>query len=123
MRKAIKSSVLVGSILVFALGAVAPPASAETNNYIRIRRFSFVQSLNFILPGDLISVENIDGQKLGIPHSLTSKIPGLFDTGVFTTGTRYINAPNTPGVYRYICVVHPGMTSQLTVQPTAALET
>jgi plastocyanin len=115
MMKVIRAIVLVVSMLVLAVVAVAAPASANSNNYIRIRRFSYIQSLNFILPGDSIEVTNIDGQKVGIPHSLTSKIPGLFDTGVFTTGTRFINAPSSPGVYRYVCVVHPGMASQLTV--------
>jgi plastocyanin len=119
VRKLFRSFVVALAFSVLAVGVLSAPASArqETDNHIRIRRFSFVQNLKLIFPGDLVSVENIDGQNVGIPHSLTSKIPGLFDTGVFTTGTRFINAPNAVGVYRYVCVVHPGMAGQLTVSP------
>lgn len=112
MRK-IRAILLIAILSVATVGAVAGPADAG-NNRIKIRKFSYLQTLRPIHPGAEIVVENLDGQNFGIPHSLTS-VQGLFDTGVFVEGTRVITAPEDVGVYRYYCIVHPAMKSQLTV--------
>jgi plastocyanin len=54
-----------------------------------------------VMPGQSIAVTNQEGED----HSLTAR-DGSFNTGVYSTGTRYIDAPVTPGRYPYSCLVH-----------------
>jgi plastocyanin len=115
MRK-LRSLLLVAVVAGAALGATSVPASARPEHSIRIRNFAFIQNQKLIFPGDTIVVVNQDGQNFGEPHSVTSKA-GLFDTGPFVLGFRFITAPSTPGVYRYYCVIHSFMKGQLTVSP------
>ena len=80
---------LVASAL-FASMAIGGTASATHGgpggHRIEINRFSYYPSILEVQPGDSIDVTNIDGQRHGVPHSVTS-IKGYFDTGVFPTGT------------------------------------
>src|SRR5688572_31275960 len=73
---------------------------------IKILRFSYYPSTIEVHPGDSIDVVNVDGQRHGVPHSVTS-IKGYFDTGLFTDGTEVITAPDTKGRYKFYCQEHP----------------
>jgi plastocyanin len=86
----------------------APLAQASTAE-ITISQFAFSDTT--ATPGATISVRNLDDTE----HTVTSS-PGQFDTGaVAATGTSTIVAPSTPGVYEFVCNIHPSMRGRLTV--------
>jgi plastocyanin len=95
--------------------ATAAPASAETTNpLINIIAFRYRPDPLTVAPGTMIDVRNLDGRFFGEPHSLTGR---GFNTGVFVRGIRTITAPEEPGTYRYLCIVHgPSMNGTLIVE-------
>jgi plastocyanin len=81
----------------------APPA-------ITISQFAF--NAVTVAPGATVTVDNLDG----VEHTATAT-DGSFDSGVIATGGAVaLVAPATPGVYSFVCAIHPSMTGQLTVQ-------
>jgi plastocyanin len=86
-----------------ALGASTAPASttAPGARNIIIDNDAYYPAVMRVMPGQTVAVNNQEGE----PHSLTAK-DGSFDTGVFDSGTRYIEAPDAPGRYPYSCLVH-----------------
>jgi plastocyanin len=87
-----------------AFGApMAPGVSTESEarSRIIIDNDAYYPAMLRVLPGDTIAVTNREGED----HSLTAK-DGAFDTGVYASGTRYIEAPGNPGRYPYSCLVH-----------------
>jgi len=118
----VKRSVVIG-VLTLALGWFAASASAVPYPHVhngklvhlavRIDHFHYHAAHNYrIMVGRPIDVTNDDG----VPHSLTAD-DATFDTGVFTTGTVTIHAPEEPGDYAFHCTVHPGMAGVLDVLP------
>lgn len=86
-----------------AFGApMAPSASkSEARSRIIIDNDAYYPAMLRVLPGETIAVTNREGED----HSLTAR-DGAFDTGVYASGTRYIEAPGNPGRYPYSCRVH-----------------
>jgi plastocyanin len=113
----VKRTLIALSLLAATLGgtaAMAAPASAGTNPVINIIAFRYRPDPLTVAPGTQIDVRNLDGHFFGEPHTLTGR---GFNTGVFTTGIRTISAPDAPGTYRYLCIVHgPSMNGTLIVQ-------
>jgi len=107
---------LVGSTSV-PTGSPGQGEKAPSGNVIRvtIHDFAFSPSRIVVKPGETIEVTNHDG----VAHTLSS-ISG--DKATFTTGsivpnqTREVEAPMTPGTYRYDCQIHPFMTGTLIVE-------
>ena len=90
------------------------PALAATNAgeapTITISQFSFSPAT--VSPGATLTVNNLDG----VEHTVTAT-DGSFDSGIVATGGAIgLVAPATPGVYPFLCAIHPSMTGQLTVQ-------
>ena len=117
-----KRSVVIGA-LTLALGTFAVSASALPDPHVhnpkldhlavRIQHFRYhAPHHDRIMVGRPIDVTNTDG----VPHSLTAD-DASFDTGVFTSGTVTIHAPEEPGDYPFHCTIHPGMTGVLDVLP------
>ena len=86
--------------------AAAPDAAPA----ITIAQFAFDSVA--VPPGATVTVNNLDGDD----HTVTST-GGFFDSGVVTGGSAIaVVAPAAPGVYSFVCVIHPSMSGQLTVQ-------
>ena len=108
------TSVVAAMAIFMTVGLGAGTANASTTTpVIKIHHFSYIGDLQ-VSPGATIVVINVDGRKLGIPHSLTSNT-GLFDTDPFVLGHRDIVAPLTPGTYRFHCEIHDTMKGALFV--------
>lgn len=77
---------------------------------ITIAQFAFTDVT--VAPGTAVTVNNLDGDD----HTMTST-DGLFDSGLVAAGGAIaVVAPTAPGVYSFVCVIHPSMSGQLTVQ-------
>ena len=93
-----------------ATAVAAAPGAPPT---ITISQFAF----NSVTasPGATVAVNNLDG----VEHTVTAA-DGAFDSGVLATGGVVgLVAPTTPGVYSFLCAIHPSMSGQLTVQTAA----
>jgi plastocyanin len=113
----VKRTFIAASLLAATLAgtaATAAPAGAGTTPTVNIIAFRYRPDPLTVAPRTQIVVRNLDGRFFGEPHSLTGR---RFNTGVFTTGTRTIHAPDAPGTYPYLCIVHgPSMNGTLIVQ-------
>jgi plastocyanin len=91
--------------------AASPPApgAPAAPPQITIQGFAFTSVT--ARPGEAITVQNLDETE----HTVSSS-DGAFDTGVIPPqGTSTVIAPLTPGVYSFVCAIHPSMIGQLTV--------
>ena len=81
-------------------------------NAVEIRNFTFVPSPVPVAPGARVTVTNGDTTT----HTLSSRSPGLFDTGDLPGGaTAVIVAPTKPGRYQIYCKIHNYMNGTIEV--------
>jgi plastocyanin len=86
----------------------APSAQASTAE-ITISQFAFSEAT--AAPGASVAVRNLDDTE----HTATSA-SGEFDTrAIAIGGTATILAPTEPGVYEFVCNIHPSMRGRLSV--------
>ena len=105
-------------------GTTAPSTSATCSlpldpgisgsTLVAIRGFAF-------LPADLhvkagTSVTWLNCEPAGTPSHTTSSTQGVWDSQLLAPGDAYTRTFPTPGVFPYICAVHPFMTATLTVE-------
>ena len=117
MRRRIASLSLVAALaVVVTLGVGGAPAMAgDAHAVIKIHHFAYQGDL-VVSPGQTVTVINLDGKRLGIPHSLTSNDgEEVFNTEPFILGHRQIVAPLAPGSYRFHCEIHDTMKGTLYV--------
>ena len=102
------------SVLVFALavGALAPPLSAQTpkTHRVEIRSFQFDPPRIEIHPGDIVEWTNRDFA----PHTATGDDAG-WDTGQLKANESGHFIAKSPGSFAYHCAFHPGMKGTITV--------
>ena len=109
IRHALALSV-ASALLVFATVDTVP-ASADTANTIVIKNFDFAPMAITVAAGTTVSWTNKDGE----PHTVTS-LDGLFRSGALDTGDSFSFKFDKPGVYKYLCSIHPRMTATVTVK-------
>ena len=113
MKRTLIALSLVAATLAGTAATAAPAGAGTETPTINIIFFSFRPNPLTVAPGTEVLVRNWDGRFFGEPHSVTSR---EFHSGVFTTGTRTIIAPDAPGTYGYRCIVHLDMRGTLIVQ-------
>jgi plastocyanin len=113
MLLALVASTMLATI---AFGGTASATHGGPGGHrIEINRFGYYPNILEVHMGDAIDVRNIDGDRHGVPHSVTS-IKGYFDTGLMFGGTtETIYAPENKGRYKYYCIEHPFMVGYIKV--------
>ncbi len=98
--------------LFAAAGAVSGlRAHAQTANAVVMTNFSFSPMAMTVPVGTTVSWTNKDGE----PHTVTS-LEGLFRSGALDTDESFKFKFTKPGVYKYLCSIHPRMTGTVTVK-------
>ena len=91
--------------------AAAPPAVTAPGAPPSVSIQSFAFSAVTATPGATVVVQNLDE----FEHTV-SATDGSFDSGIVGGGSSgAFVAPTTPGVYTFVCQIHPSMSGQLTV--------
>lgn len=99
----------LASSLLAAL-CVAAPALADGPNVV-MKNFDFSPMAITVPAGTTVTWKNLDGE----PHTVTS-VDGLFRSGALDQNDTYSFTFNKPGVYKYICSIHPRMMASVTVK-------
>lgn len=96
--------------LVLATPAAAAPGAAQTVT-VPISHFRFA-SMNVTVPaGGSVTWKNLDGE----PHTVTAT-DGAFRSGALDQGESFTFRFAKPGVYSYLCSIHPQMRATVTVR-------
>lgn len=92
--------------------AQTPVVTEAQEVTVRMRGDAFVPSDLTVRPGAVVIWVNEDP----VPHSATAK-DWSWDTGLFGAGESRRLSFSQPGVWEYVCVIHPGMEGVIRVQP------
>jgi plastocyanin len=97
------------TLFVFAfLLACASVASADAT--VTIKNFNFAMDVT-VTPGSTVTWKNLDGE----PHTVAST-DGLFRSPALDQNDSFRFTFDKPGVYKYICSIHPKMKAIVTVK-------
>jgi plastocyanin len=97
---------------VLALGPLAVPSGAAAATQSVNAQFSaFGPSQTDVLPGETVEWTNVSDRS----HTVTSDT-GLFDSGDFFAGERFVRQFDDIGAYAYHCMIHEGMVGEIDVR-------
>jgi len=89
-----------------------PGVSGST--LVAIRDFAFLPNDVHVKSGS--SVTWLNCEPAGTPSHTTTSDQGVWNSPLLAPGQAFTQAFNTPGVFPYICAVHPFMTGSITVE-------
>ena len=95
---------------LFATLLLASPAFADDAN-VTMKNFDFAPMDITVTPGTVVTWKNLDGE----PHTIASA-DGLFRSPALDQNDTYQFKFDKPGVYKYICSIHPKMRATVTVK-------
>ena len=95
-----------------AMAPMTAPAQATAQTaVIQIKNFEFTPMDVTISAGGSVTWKNLDGE----PHTVTST-DGLFRSGAIDQDEAFTFKFDKPGVYSYLCSIHPKMRATITVR-------
>jgi len=96
-----------------AAGETAVKAAASTAT-VQIDNFTFTPATLTVAAGTTVTWKNEDDS----PHRIGDK-DGTFKSAALDTDDTFSHLVATPGVYPYICTIHPYMAGKIVVKPDA----
>lgn len=94
-----------------AVSLAAASHAAPTDALVSIKNFDF-HPMDLTMPaGATVTWKNLDGE----PHTVTS-LDGTFRSGALDEGDSFSFRFSKPGVYRYLCTIHPRMVASVMVR-------
>ena len=94
-----------------AAGETAVKAAASTAT-VQIDNFTFTPATLTVAAGTAVTWKNEDDS----PHRIGDK-DGTFKSAALDTDDTFSHTFATPGVYPYICTIHPYMAGKIVVKP------
>ncbi|HEX4157067.1 MAG TPA: cupredoxin family copper-binding protein [Rhizomicrobium sp.] len=110
IRRAFVITVSAAALITTA-AAGGPPAFAEAANVVVMKNFDFSPMALTVPAGTTVTWKNLDGE----PHTVTS-LTGLFRSGGLDQNDTFAFKFTKPGVYQYLCTIHPRMMATITVK-------
>ena len=98
------------TFLTAALMLVAATGARAADATVTIKNFMFAMDVT-VTPGSTVTWKNMDGE----PHTVAS-LDGLFRSQALDEGDSFSFKFDHPGVYKYICSIHPNMKATVTVK-------
>lgn len=105
MKLAIASAILVTLFLS------APQIAGAEEASIVMKNFDFSPMDITVKPGTTVVWKNLDGE----PHTIAST-DGMFRSPALDQNDSFRFTFDKPGVYKYICSIHPKMKATITVR-------
>jgi len=100
---------IVRLVLASLLLAAAPAAAAPTRAVVYIRNFAFVPASLTVAAGSSVTFINQDQDA----HTVTGH---GFNSGGLDTGAHWVHRFTTPGMYAFVCELHPYMHGSIIVR-------
>jgi plastocyanin len=112
-RTALACTLLLAASLMPAARALAdePSPAPAPAPQILIRNFMFAPTALTVPAGATVTWRNQDNE----PHTVASDA-GLFRSGALDTNDSFSFRFEKPGVYHFLCSIHPYMVGTITVQ-------
>jgi plastocyanin len=118
-------AVVVGAAACFSEHSPTEPSASATctlplgpgvggSTLIAIRGFAFQPSDVHVKAGS--SVTWLNCEPAGTPSHTTTSNQGVWNSPLLAPGDAFTQTFDTPGVFPYICAVHPFMTASITVE-------
>ncbi len=101
----------IAHALFAGLLAVSAPAMAADADTVTIKNFDYAPMALTVTAGTTVTWKNEDGE----PHTVVS-VDGLFRSAALDTGETFAYKFTKPGVYKYVCTIHPKMVATVTVK-------
>ena len=110
---AVGMAALLAAVLprLTAAGETAVKAAASTAT-VQIDNFTFTPATLTVAAGTAVTWKNEDDG----PHRIGDK-DGTFKSAALDTDDTFSHTFATPGVYPYICTIHPYMAGKIVVKP------
>ena len=102
------------TLVTFATASLAfagAAFSAPGDTAVTIKNFDFHPMAISVPAGATVTWKNLDGE----PHTVTS-IDGSFRSEALDEDDTYSFRFTKPGVYKYLCTIHPRMVATVTVK-------
>lgn len=105
--------VVVPSVPANASGGVGcgRPVTNETGNEVTIGNFCYTPTVLYTDPGETVTFTNEDGFR----HNVLGANSAWGSFGSLRTGKKASYTFSEPGVYAYVCTMHPGMVGTVVV--------
>ncbi len=103
---------VIVSVWWVAQYAFASAAARPTTHAVTIENMAFAPATLRIQLGDEVNFKNSDL----VPHTVTAKRSGGFDSGILPAGASWSLRPAAVGVLDYVCTLHPTMTGTIVVE-------
>ena len=98
-------------ILAFSLLAVFAAVPAFADATVTIKNFDYSPMDVTIKSGETVTWKNLDGE----PHTVVST-DGAFRSKALDENDSFSFKFDKPGIYKYVCSIHPQMKATITVQ-------
>jgi plastocyanin len=98
------------ALFAFVLVLAGMSAATAADTTVTIKNFSFAMDVT-VTPGSTVTWTNLDGE----PHTVVSA-DGLFRSPALDQNDSFRFTFDKPGIYKYICSIHPKMRAVITVK-------
>jgi plastocyanin len=99
------------AFVLFTISATGLHAAGASDVAVLIKNFDYSPMDLSIAPGTTVVWKNLDGE----PHTIAS-VDGMFRSPALDQNDSYSFTFNHPGVFKYICSIHPKMKATITVR-------
>jgi plastocyanin len=84
---------------------------AQDADMIVMKNFDYSPMMLTVKAGTMVTWKNLDGE----PHTIVG-LDGAFRSGALDQGDTFSHTFDKPGIYEYICSIHPKMRAEIVVQ-------
>jgi plastocyanin len=111
MLASYRRAALTICLAVLMTAAPLRAALAEEADTIVMKNFDYSPMMLTVKAGTTVTWKNLDGE----PHTIVG-LDGAFRSGALDQGDTFSHTFDKPGIYQYICSIHPKMRAQIVVQ-------
>lgn len=97
--------------LVLLVTPLAAPSARAAGALVVMKNFDFSPMDVTVTAGSTVTWKNLDGE----PHTVVS-VDGAFRSSALDQDDTYQFRFDKPGVYKYVCSIHPKMMATITVK-------
>ena len=94
-----------------AVAAGGAALASQDGAMVTVKNFDFHPMAVTVPVGATVTWKNLDGE----PHTVTG-VDGSFRSGALDEGDTFTFKFTKPGVYKYLCTIHPRMVATVTVK-------